>query len=124
MCWQLSNNDFDKDHQPNCSSPRSDDGIKPGVGAAKPRDRTKNFRSPQAFGSGSITKSSIVTIRLTAAPRADYFDVGSRGFAALHPRLYAVVAPELRPSQILIDSQTIQFYNSQVGPFSSPMQYV
>ena len=39
-----------------------------------------------------ITKTSFVTIRLLAAPRAlNNFNDGFWGFAALHPRLYAAV---------------------------------
>jgi len=39
----------------------------------------------------AMTKTSFVTIRLSAAPRAlIIFDRGSRGSAAPHPRLYAI----------------------------------
>ncbi len=37
------------------------------------------------------SQTAIVMIRLSAAPRAFFiFDTGSSGFAALHPRLYAI----------------------------------
>src|SRR5258706_9489447 len=74
--------------------------MKPGVKRSETPGWTspKKRRAREAADSGCVNKN--VLIPLSAAPRAsDIFPHGSWGFAALHPRLYAVVrSADLEPA--------------------------